>query len=532
MGTESNPGTAGEEMVGMVGGMAAAALDAVRATGGFPQWWKAIAANLEKLRTCLLDLSSHPCQIETYNKALCRVVLQSVADTLTEATVLAGRCREYSWFKLEGSAIDAVAVKVEVSLRDCELLVKIGELYLYDQGPLDDTSSTCVQQLQRLLAWLQMSHTEAKSRALDGLLEALRKDEKRVVSMFDRDSVSTVVQLLNAPWPEVIRDKAATVVGHVAGTHAHVWLLESEAGLPLLVRMAESGNVTDRHKAVVALHQLSSTSRSTARAIVSHLGVGPLIEMCRRNHMDGGGDSVSQTAAAGTLKNIFRAMDFRRSVDSHRSVRVMVYLLDHADAVPETKEHAAECLEDFTSRHNDDGLRRYVVSEGGLRALLLYHLGDKQQDRHETAAVKAIHNLVGVISTTTMKRVAGEQGGVPLLVRAMLESNSVREVAVDMLACLATYPPNAMEMSEDGKCVAGLVRLLHAGPKTNIANKYSIQCLLLLESTNKRCRNLMISHGAKGHLTRLSDLKVQGATELLHRLEGGWLSSLFGSSKQ
>ncbi|KAK3120533.1 hypothetical protein QOZ80_9AG0689510 [Eleusine coracana subsp. coracana] len=525
MGTQSDPATAQEEtVVARVGGMAAAALDAVRATGGFPQWWKAIAAKLEKLQTCLFDLSSHPCQIETYNLG---VVLQSVADTLAEATDLAGRCREYSWFKLEGSAIDAVAVKVEVSLRDCELLVKMGDLY--DDGPLDDTTSTCVREVQRLLAWLQMSQTEAKSLALDGLLEALRKDEKRVVSTFDRDNVSAVVQLLTVSWPKVIRDKAATVVGHVAGSHE--WLLESEAGLPLLVRLAESGNVMDRHKAVVALHQLSSTSRSTARAIVSHFGVGPLIEMCRRNHMDGGDSAVSQTAAAGTLKNIFRAMDFRRSVDSRRSVCVMVYLLDHADAVPESKEHAAECLEDFTSRHNDEGLRRYVVSEGGLRALLLYYLGDTD-DRHETAAVKAIHNLVGIISTTTMKRVAGEQGCVPLLVRAMLESKSAREVALEMLASLATYPPNAIEMSEDDKCVAGLVRLLHAGPKTNIANKYSIQCLLSLASTNKRCRNLMISHGANCHLRRLSDLNVAGAAELLHRLEGGWLRNLFSSSKQ
>ncbi|KAK3120535.1 hypothetical protein QOZ80_9AG0689540 [Eleusine coracana subsp. coracana] len=613
--------------------MAAVALDVVRATAGFPRWWKTMAIKLEKLRACLLDLSNHPSCVAN-NKAVCREVLQSVADTLTEVTDLAGRCTEDSWEKVKPSTMDAVAVKVDVSLGDCKLLVKIGVLYddTSSLPPLDDTS-TCVdvRELQRLSAWLEMSHTEAKILALDGLLEAMRRDEKHVVSMLDRrDNISAVMQLLTVSWPEVVREKATTVVCHIA-PGSNGWLLESEVGLRLLLRQAESGNVMDRQKVAVVLHHLSSTSRSTARVIESHFGVCPLIEMCRRNHK--GGDSVSQSAAAGMLKNIFMAMDFRQSVDNHRSVRVMVDLLDHADAVPESKEHAAECLKDFTSRENDYRLQRYVVSEGGLRALLLY-LGEND-DRHEVA-VSAIRNLVGVISTTsgsagdttTMKRLAGEQGCVPLLVRTMLEheSKDAREVAVEMLASLATYPPNAMEMDADDKCVPALLQLLDLSPNTNAANKHANQCLhqkatvtlhhlsstsrsttcsivshggvgplikmcrqkggdsvcqsaaagilknisavpelqqsledhgivcvmgqlldpshahnaankqaiqyLLSLASTKRFRNLMISDGANKHLRKLSDKNVEGATELLHRLEGGWLKSLFSSSKQ
>ncbi|KAK3119129.1 hypothetical protein QOZ80_9BG0714430 [Eleusine coracana subsp. coracana] len=620
--------------------MAAVALDVVRATSGFPRWWNAMAVKLEKLRACLLDLSSHPSCVAN-NKAVCHEVLQLVADTLTEVTDLAGRCTEDSWEKVNPSTMGAVAVKVDVSLSDCKLLVKIGKLYddTSSLPPLDDTS-TCVdiRELQRLSAWLEMSHMEAKIHALDGLLEAMRKDEKSVVSMLDHcDNVSDMVQLLSVSWPEVIREKATMVVCHVA-PGSNGWLLESEVGLRLLVRQAKSGNVMDCQKAAVVLHHLSSTSCSTARVIVSHFGICPLIEMCRRIH-NGGGDSVSQSSAAGMLKNVFMAMDFRRSVDNHRSVRVMVDLLLESadDAVPdESKEHAVECLKDFTSRENDDELRRAVVSEGGLRALLLYYLGDNDH-RHE-AAVSAIRNLVGVISssrwwwasdtTTTMKRLAGEQGCVPLLVRTMVkhESKDAREVAVQMLACLATYPPNAMEMDADDKCVPALLHLLDLSPNTNAANKHANQCLrpnatvtlhhlsstsrstacsivshggvgplikmcrqkgidsvcqsaaagilknisavpelqqsledhgivhvigqlldprhahnaankqaiqyLLSLASSKRCRNLMISHGAIEHLRKLSDMDVEGATELLHRLEGGWLKGLFSSSKQ
>ncbi|GJN25554.1 hypothetical protein PR202_gb13397 [Eleusine coracana subsp. coracana] len=430
------------------------------------------------------------------------------------------------------SSIDEVTVKLDVSLRDCELLLKIGELY--DEGPLDDTS-TCVE-LQRLLAWLEISHTEAKILALDGLLEALNKDEKRVVSMLGRDNVSAVVQLLTAPWPEVIRDKAATVVCHVVVVKgsSNAWqLLESEVTIPPLIRlMAKS----DSQKAVVTLHHLSSTSLNTAWVIVSHGGIGPLIDMCCLKK----GDSVSQSAAAGTLKNISAAPHVRQLLADHGTIGAMVSLLHCADALRESKEHAAECLINFTSSGNDDCLRRAVVAEGGLYALLLY-LGDT--DWHE-AGVRAIRNLVGVISTTTsgdttmmMKRLGGERRCVPLLVRTMWEvdspqvSNSAREVAVQMLASLATYPPNAMKMGEDLGCVAGLVHRLDPDRYNNTIYKHAIQCLLSLASTSKRCREIMTVLRGSRHLRKLSDMNVEGATELLHRLEGGRLRSLFGIRK-
>ncbi|GJN04918.1 hypothetical protein PR202_ga22502 [Eleusine coracana subsp. coracana] len=481
-----------EETAARVGGMVPAALDAVRAAARFPGRWKAIAANLEKLRACLQNpCSHHPCQLETYNNSLCREVLQSVADTLAEVTDLAGRCTEDLWKKVKPSTVDGVAVKLDVSLRDCELLVKIGELYEDTSSlPALDDTSTCVdvREVQRLLAWLEMSHTEAKILALDGLLEALHKDEKRVVSMLHIDNVSAMVQPLTASWPEVIRQKAATVVCHVAGSEDGWRLLESEVALPPLISLAKSYSQVSRQKAVVTLHHLSSASRSTARAIVSHCGVGPLTKMCS----DKWCDPVSHSAAAGTLKNIFTAMDFRHSVDNHGIVGVMVDLLDRAEVAPESKEHAAECLKDFTSRDDDDGLRRAVVSEGGLRALLLYHLGDTD-DRHETV-VSAIRSLVGVISTTSgsaddatrrMKRLVGEQGCVPLLVRMIQEvgnSNSAREVAVEMLASLATYPLNATTMSEDDKCVPALVQLLVESAGSPICRHKAVVLLHIVSS--------------------------------------------------
>lgn len=384
--------------------------------------------------------------------------------------------------------------------------------------------------INQLIAWLQL---ETNNLALDEILEALHKDEKSVVSMLDRDRVSAIVRLLNERWPKTVQEKAATVVCHVARSCEDVLLLKLEDAVLPLVRLAESGSFVGRQKAVVTLHHLSSKSDTTAFFIVSDGGVRPLIEMCCLK----GGDSVCQSAAAGTLRNISAAPDLQQSLANHGIVRVMVGLLGRGDAVPESKEHAVQCLEQLTNDTNDSSLRWAVVSEGALRALLLY-LGEND-DRHE-AAVRAIRNLVDVISTsssagdttTTMKCMAGEQGCVPLLVSTIQEGNSrsAREVAVQMLAQLATYPPNASEMIADDKCVPGLVQLIE--PTQDItAITHAIQCLLLLVSTNESCRNLMISHGAKRHLRKLSDLDVPGAAELLHSLKRSWLRSLFSNSE-
>ncbi|KAF8780227.1 hypothetical protein HU200_001896 [Digitaria exilis] len=553
-----------EELLERVRGMVPPALAAARAAGGFPGRWKAIAAKLASLPACLSELSSHPCFARN---ALCRELLQSVAATLAEAADLAARCREPP---LDGklrtqSAIDALAGKLDLALRDCALLVKTGVLSDASAGPSPaaaeaaSSSSAAHADVRELLARLQIGHTEAKNRAVDGLLEALGKDEKSVLAVLGRANVSALVQLLTASSPAV-REKAATVVCQVAGSCEA--LLVSEGVLPPLVRLAESGSLVARDKAAATLQRLSASSADVARAIVGHGGAAPLVEICRT------GDSVSQSAAAAALTNISAVPEVRQALADEGVVRVMVNLLldcggGGGGAMGAAKEHAAECLQNLTSCN--DGLRRAVVSEGGLRSLLLYL--DCPPPPPESA-VAALGNLVGAVSPDSlvslgvlprlvhvlsvgsigaqqaaaaaicrilssgekMKRAAGEHGCLPLLVR-MLEakSNAAREVAAQALASLVGYPANAREMKKDDKGVPCLVQLLEPSP-ANTAKKYAIACLLTLSST-KRCRKLMISHGAIGYLKKLSDMDVAGATKLLDRLERGSLRNLFSSSR-
>uniref|UniRef100_A0A0E0K7Y0 DUF7032 domain-containing protein n=1 Tax=Oryza punctata TaxID=4537 RepID=A0A0E0K7Y0_ORYPU len=557
MSLRKHPAAAGDdevetvvELLARVRAMVPPALGAAGAAEGFPGRWKAIAAKLEKLPTCLSDLSSHPCFAKN---ALCRELLQSVAATLAEAAELAARCREPpAAGKLQmQSAIDALAGKLDLNLRDCALLVKTGVLSdaFTPPPPIDEATATAAQaDVRELLARLQIGHTEAKNRAVDGLLEALNKDEKSVLSVLGRANVAALVQLLTAPATKV-REKAATVICQLAESGSCEGLLVSEGALPPLIRLAESGSLLGREKAVITLQRLSM-SPDTARAIAGHGGARPLIEICQT------GDSISQSAAAGALKNLSAVPEVRQALADEGIVRVMVSLLD-CGTVLGSKEYAADCLQNLTS--SSDSFRRAVVSDGGLRSLLVYLEGPLPQE----SAVSALRNLVGAVSpdslvslgvlprlvhvlrvgstgaqqaaaaaicristTTNMKRVVGEHGCVPLLVRMLdAKSNGAREVAAQAMASLVSYPPNAREVRRDDKSVPCLVQLLDPSP-ANTAKKYAIACLLSLAAA-KRCKKLMISHGAIGYLKKLSDMDVAGAKKLLERLERGKLRSLF-----
>ena len=211
--------------------------------------------------------------------ALCGDLLQSVAATLAEAADLAGRCRgPPPGGKLRTqSAIDALFGKLDLNLWDCALLVRTGMLS-DASGPSPPAEAPAHADVRELLARLQIGHTEAKNRAVDGLLEALRSDEKSVLSVLGRANVSAMVQLLTASAP-VVREKAATVICQVAESGSCEGLLVSEGVLPPLIRLAESGSLVGREKAAITLQRLSAASPDAARAVVGHGGAGPLIAL-------------------------------------------------------------------------------------------------------------------------------------------------------------------------------------------------------------------------------------------------------------
>ncbi|KAG0474932.1 hypothetical protein HPP92_014618 [Vanilla planifolia] len=512
------------------------ALEKARAASGFPGRWKSVVSRLEMLPTCLSDLSTHPF---FYKNPLCREQLQSVCATIEEAITLAERC-PFTVGKLQmQSDLDSLSAKLELNLQDCNLLIKTAVL-----GEAE--AEQC--KISDLLARLQIGHAEAKHRAVEGLVEAMGEDEKKVLGVLGRSSISALVHLLSTSPPRT-REKAVTIICMMAESCICRNSLASEGVFPPLIRLVESGTPLGREKAVMALERLSM-STEVVRSIVGHGGIPPLVEACRS------GNSVAQSAAAATLKNLSAVPEVRQSMADEGAVKLMIDLLDSRIMLG-SKEYAAECLQNLTA--GNESLRRAVVAEGGLRSLLAYIDGPTPQE----SAVVALRNLVGSVSvgglvsmgilprlahvlregspgaqqaaastickisgSTEVKKLVGDFGCLPLLVRLMeAKSNGAREAAAQAVASLMSCTQNSRDVKKEEKGVPNLVQLLDPSPQ-NTAKKYAVSCLLSL-SSSKKCKKLMCSHGAIGYLKKLSELDVPGAKKLLERLEKGKLRSLF-----
>lgn len=530
------------------------ALEKARKVKGFPSRWKVIVSKLEQIPSRLSDLSTHP----FFSKnALCKEQLQAVWNTLNEAIEFAEMCvkEKYEGKLRMQSDLDVLSGKLDLNLRDCGLLIKtrvLGEVTMpmAAVSTVAEPDTAVHSNLRELLARFQIGHLEAKHRALDSLLEVMKDDEKSILEVLSRSNIAALVQLLTASSPQ-IKEKAVTVICSLAESGSCEKWLVSEKVLPPLIRLVDSGSAVGKEKATISLQRLSmSAEAQTAGLIVGHGGVRPLIEICQT------GDSVSQAAAACTLRNISVVPEERRALGDQGIVKAMINLLDCSIA-PELKDYAAQCLQNITS--SDDDLRRSVIDEGGIRSLLTYLDGPLP---HESA-VGALANLVGSVpieilislavlprlvhvlksgsigarlsaasaickisTSAEAKKLVGESGCIPLLIKMLVaKENGLREAAAQAISSLMTLGQNCREVKKDHNSVPNLVQLLDPSPH-NTAKKYAASCLVLL-SSSKKCKKLMISHGAIGYLKKLSEMDVPGAKKLLERLERGKLICLF-----
>ncbi|KAG2290056.1 hypothetical protein Bca4012_028885 [Brassica carinata] len=513
-------------------------LSKAKTAKGFTTRWRVIISRLEKIPTCLSDLSSHPCFSKN---TLCREQLQAVLQTLQETIAISVQEKQEGKLKTQ-SDLDSLSSKLDLALKDCGLLMKTGVLsHVTPQQPIQDSETLGVREL---LARLQIGHLESKRKALKTLVEVMKDDEKAVITALGRTNVASLVQLLASAS---VRENAVTVICSLAESGGGESWLVSENALPPLIRLLESGTPLAKEKAVISLQRLSFSSE-TSRAIVGHGGVPPLIEICKT------GDSVSQAASACTLKNISSVPEVRQFLAEEGTIKTMINILS-CGILLGAKEYAAECLQNLTS--SNEALRRSVVKENGVQTLLAYLDGPLPQE----AGVAAVRNLVSSVpvesyemivsslvhvlkagstgaqqaaasticrmaTSNESKRMIGESGVIPLLVR-MLEAKGggAREVAAQAIASLVTVPRNCREVKRDEKSVTSLVTLLEPSP-SNSAKKYAVSCLAAMCSSRK-CRKLMVSHGAVGYLKKLAEMEVPGSKKLLERIEKGKLKSFF-----
>ncbi|KAG5404739.1 hypothetical protein IGI04_010858 [Brassica rapa subsp. trilocularis] len=457
------------------------ALDKARTITCFSSRWRVIISRLEKVPTCLSDFSTHPCFSKN---TLCKEQIQAVLQTLKEANELANVCvqeKQEGKLKMQ-SDLDSLSAKIDLSLKDCGLLMRTDVLGEVTQSI----------QVRELLARLQIGHLESKRKALEQLVEIMKDDEKAVITALVRTNVASLVQLMTATSLSV-RENAVTVICSLAESEKCENWLVSENALPPLVRLLESGSHVAKERAVMTL-QILSFSSETSRLIVGHGGVSPLIKICKT------GDSVSQAASACTLKNI-----------SSNGVQTLLAYLD----APLPQEAGVTAIRNLVGSVSVETYFKIVPC--------LVHVLESGSTGAKQAAASTLFRIA---TSNETKRMIGESGCIPLLIRMLeVKENGAREVAAQAIASLVTVPRNCREVKRDEKGVMSLVMLLEPSP-SNSAKKYAVSVLAALCSS-KKCKKQMVSGGAVGYLNKLSELEVPGSKKLLERIEKGKLKSFF-----
>ena len=456
---------------------------------------------------------------------------------LEKVLLLAENCgREVAGKLRTQNDLDAISCKLDLILRDCEVLIKVG-IHKEEEDP----AKSILSDLRQLLGKIQIGDADAKYRAFDDLLKSLREDLNAVAPLLRRNDISAVVHQLTAPSPK-LREKAAAAVCLLAESRICDAAMVSEGVLPSLVKLAESGSFSCREKAISSLEKLSMKV-SAARDIVDHGGVNALMSVCMETN------SRARASAAATVRNISFVGELLQELAQEGVIKLAIDLLNDNEVDMETKNIGAELLRNFTAR--EESLRISVAMEGGIEALI-DHLGCASP---EESAVTALRNLVGFVSEEEMvslgvlprlayvlengslearvaaawtiqivcnnprrKKMAGSYGCLPFLI-SMLDTKArpAREAAAAALSSLMSCEQNAREVRRNPKSVPGFVQLLDANPK-NGAKKEAVACLLLLSGC-KKSRKMMVSYGAIGYLKKLSDLDIPGAKSLLQRLE-------------
>lgn len=158
------------------------ALDKAREVKGFLIRWKPIITKRELIPSCLADLSSHPCFLKN---TLCNEYLQAILETLNEAIDLAQMCEKdnYRGRLQMQSDLDALSGKLDLNFSDSGILGEVS---------VNSTTQPEVS-IMELLTRLQIGHLEAKHKALDGVLEIMQEDEKKVLDVLGRRNIDDFV---------------------------------------------------------------------------------------------------------------------------------------------------------------------------------------------------------------------------------------------------------------------------------------------------------------------------------------------------
>uniref|UniRef100_A0A0C9RKX7 TSA: Wollemia nobilis Ref_Wollemi_Transcript_13044_2567 transcribed RNA sequence n=1 Tax=Wollemia nobilis TaxID=56998 RepID=A0A0C9RKX7_9CONI len=524
-------------------------IDDTLSTKVFSAKWQMIRGKLDQLNRDLC--SAADCPRWTKNSVM-RDLLPDVVSTLREIGGLAKSCTElsYSGKLLMQSDLDVVVSRLNLHLRDLDLLLKSGVLQCSGGSPPSSPAADVVFFVKDLFTRLHIGNSEVKRNGLSSLVKVL--DDEAVLQVVAKEGdIGYLVHLLDSNVGGV-REQAVAAVAALAQA-CERGVFRDEGVVAPLVRLLDGGDGGDGRgfvveKAAEALRGLTANPEN-AWAVAANDGLAALVRICQH-----GPDDLHKIAV-DVLVNLCSVTEIRLSLAEEGAVPVLVNLVNSGP--PPVRESAATCLHLLASE--GDKVRRMIECQGGVEALVTFLESAENSSHSREMAFRAIHGLSAsqtasmllMLSPKFLKQLVsilgngspaiqnlgastvcnlvqgektvellGEAGCVAPLAK-MLEGkqSSSQEIAAMALSRLFIGRSNRKEFVRHDENVARLVKLLDPGDE-----RVNRKCLLLaIEALaeSKSCRKKIALAGACEHLKKLVDMDVDGAKKVLHKIEGG-----------
>lgn len=522
--------------------------------------WQVLRSKLSSLQSSIVEISDSPHWSEN---PLFQTLIPSLVSTLQRLKSLSDQCADsaYAGGKLlMQSDLDMASASLSKQLHDLDLLLRSGVLRQSNAIVLSQPGPGSAKEdlgffVRDLFTRLQIGGIEFKKKALESLLQLLADDEKAPVTVAKEGNIAYLVHLLDMNNHPCIREQAVTAISVLASaSDQSIKCVFEEGGLGPLLRILETGSVTLKEKAAIAVEAITADPEN-AWAVSAYGGVSILIEACRS------ATSSTQTHAVGALRNVAVVEDIRNSLGEEGAVPILVQLL--ASGSGPAQEKAANCIAILAS--SGEYFRALIIQERGLLRLmqLLHDSSSSEALEHvlrTLISLSASDSISRSLSSSTAfiiqlselikhGNIILQHSGASLLAHLSISDGNKRaiasclaslvklmesskpvglqEVAAQALVSLLAVRSNRKELVRDEKSVMRLMQMLD--PKSElVCKKFPVAVVAAtLAGGSQGCRKRLVAAGAYPLLQRLAETEVPGARKALQRLVGNRLKSIF-----
>ncbi|KAI6704929.1 hypothetical protein NL676_007891 [Syzygium grande] len=487
-------------------------------------------------------------------------MVQEMMVTVGECRGLAEKCMacSYGGKLLMQSNLDMVLTKLHCHVKNLSVMREAGP---FPHGHAIVVSKprfgACKEDMRfyvmDLLTRMKIEEDpEIKRQALTSLHEVASEDERFVKAVTEvGEIIHLLVSFLDSLEIEV-QEESARVLSVVTGFESCRDVVISAGIVAPLVRVLEWGGDVGKELSARCLLKLTANSENAWR-VAAHGGVTALLRICSSSTDFSKAELIC--SACGVLQNLAGVLEIKRFMLEEGVISVLLKL---AGAKDETVQISSiEFLQDFVS--GDEFLRRVVVEEGGLHALmrllnplsssskalevafraiedlcfssetglkmLLKHgfvevlvrfLRDREASVQELA-FKAAFKLTKT-SSDDAKRALGDAGFMPEIVRFLgAKSHGVREMAAEALSSMVSIPKNRKRFAQDEQNMEFLMHLLETEADHSGGRKFLLSALMSLTSCGSG-RKKIANSGCLKTIEKLAEDEVSDAKRLGRKL--------------